>query len=46
VTPVREIDKRTIGTGSPGPVTRTLQHIFFDIVQGKNETYKEWLSYI
>lgn len=46
ITPVREIDRRTIGSGSPGPITRTLQRIFFDIVQGKNDTYKEWLAYI
>ncbi len=44
VTPIRELDNRTIGEGTRGPVTEKLQSAFFDIVGGKNEKYSGWLS--
>lgn len=46
ITPIREIDGRTVGSGKPGPVTRKLQSIFFDTVTGKNSKYGSWLTYI
>ncbi len=46
VTPVREIDDRTIGAGTAGPTTLRIQEAFFDVVKGKNSEYKEWLTYI
>lgn len=46
VTPIREVDRRSIGTGRPGRITKKLQSSFFDIVRGKNEKYKTWLTYI
>ena len=46
VTPVREVDGRTIGTGKPGPVTGKLQKLFFRIVKGEARAYKSWLTYI
>jgi len=46
VTPIRELDNRTIGSGSRGPITEKLQATFFDIVQGKNAKYGEWLTHI
>ena len=46
VTPVREIDNRTIGTGSPGPVTRKLQAAFTAVVKGPGEPRREWLTYL
>ncbi len=46
VTPIREVDDRTIGTGRPGPVTKTIQKIFFDTVKGRNQRYRDWLHYI
>jgi branched-chain amino acid aminotransferase len=46
ITPVREVDKRTIGLGKPGPLTKRLQRQFFDIVHGKDERFKEWLTYV
>jgi branched-chain amino acid aminotransferase len=45
VTPIREIDDRVIGTGKPGPVTKSLQDGFFNIVKGKDPAYGEWLDY-
>ncbi|MBM4138212.1 MAG: branched-chain amino acid transaminase [Nitrospira sp.] len=44
LTPVREIDHRTIGTGKPGPVTRALQEAFFSIVRGEDLAHASWLT--
>jgi branched-chain amino acid aminotransferase len=46
LTPIREVDDRTIGNGKPGPVTQELQSAFFDIVKGKNPEYRKWLDYL
>jgi branched-chain amino acid aminotransferase len=46
VTPVREIDCRTIGSGQPGPVTRKLQAAFTAVVKGPGEPKPEWLAYL
>jgi branched-chain amino acid aminotransferase len=46
LTPIREVDDRTIGEGKPGPMTQELQAAFFEIVRGKNPEYKEWLAYL
>lgn len=44
VTPVREVDGRTIGTGSPGPVTREISAAFFDAVHGRVPERFSWLA--
>jgi branched-chain amino acid aminotransferase len=46
ITPIRELDGRSIGEGKPGPVTQTLQSTFFDAVSGKNSEYDSWLTYV
>ncbi|MDC4227369.1 MAG: aminotransferase class IV [Candidatus Manganitrophus sp.] len=46
VTPIREVDGRTIGKGEPGPVTLELQKAFFDIVRGKEKAHPEWLTFV
>lgn len=46
VTPIRELDGRTIGCGSRGPVTEVLQKKYFDVVHGRSEAHKEWLAYV
>jgi branched-chain amino acid aminotransferase len=45
VTPIREIDRRTIGNGERGPMTETLQSAYFDVVAGRERKYERWLSY-
>jgi len=45
ITPIREVDKRTIGQGKPGPVTKKLQSRFFDIVQGRDPKFIDWLEF-
>ncbi len=44
VTPVREIDNRTVGDGTAGPVTKRLQARFFDVVRGGDTSHPEWLT--
>jgi branched-chain amino acid aminotransferase len=44
VTPVREIDGRTVGTGKPGEITRRVQQQFTQIVQGESAPHREFLS--
>ena len=39
ITPVGQIDHRTIGTGEGGPITRQLRQLYFDIVRGENPKY-------
>jgi branched-chain amino acid aminotransferase len=46
VTPIREIDGRTIGDGRRGPITERLQEKFFEIVHGKDSAYSRWLTYV
>ena len=44
VTPIRELDRVQIGAGARGPVTEKIQSAFFDIVNGRNPKYAEWLT--
>jgi len=46
VTPIRELDNRSIGSGSRGPVTGKLQAAYFDLVHGRYPGHDEWLSLI
>ena len=46
ITPISKIDNVLIGSGSIGPVTEKLQNLYSDIVTGKNELYKDWLSLV
>jgi branched-chain amino acid aminotransferase len=48
VTPIRELDRIEIGSGeyagTRGPITEKIQSAFFDIVNGRNPKYAEWLT--
>jgi branched-chain amino acid aminotransferase len=44
VTPIRELDGRTIGAGRAGPVTKAIQKAFFDVVTGKDRKHRHWLT--
>ena len=46
VTPVREIDDRPVGNGTPGPVTRQAQGLYADLVTGKLNNHRHWLEFI
>ena len=44
VTPVIEIDHREVGTGKVGEITKDLQKLYFDIIQGKNPKSLGWCT--
>lgn len=44
VTPVIEIDHREIGKGKAGEITKALQRLYFDVIQGKNPKYLDWCT--
>ncbi len=46
VTPIREVDDRSIGDGKPGPITLRIQKRFFDIVKGSDDSHPEWLTVV
>ncbi len=46
VTPIRELDGRSIGNGSRGPITEQLQSQYFDLVHGRLDQYQDWLDYV
>lgn len=41
---VKEVDRRTIGGGTMGPITKKIQTLFFNAIRGKEEEYKHWLT--
>ena len=46
ITPIRSVDKITIGTGKRGPITAAIQERFFDIVHGRQPDTHGWLTYV
>jgi branched-chain amino acid aminotransferase len=44
VTPIREVDDRTIGNGGRGPITERLQTLYFDAVHGRSPKHSDWLT--
>jgi len=41
-----EIDFRTIGDGKMGPITRTIQSGYRDLIRGRVAKYEEWCDYV
>ena len=46
VTPIREIDDRTVGTGMPGPITRLAQERYLAAARGEVPQYRSWLQFV
>ncbi len=44
VTPVGELDNRSIADGKTGPLTRRLRETYFDVVSGRNPRYMDWCT--
>ena len=44
ITPVGQLDKRTIGTGETGEITTKIQNLYSDIVRGNNSKYLDWCT--
>src|SRR5918992_4858887 len=46
ITPIRTVDKITVGTGKRGEITRRIQEVFFQITSGEREAPGDWLTYV
>ena len=44
LTPVGELDNRAIADGKAGPVTKSLQNIYFGVIRGRNPKYRHWCA--
>ena len=44
ITPIRSVDARQVGAGTPGPVTRRLQELFFGLFDGTTPDTYRWLE--
>ncbi len=46
ITPIRSVDKITIGNGRRGPITEAVQRAFFDVINGERPDTHGWLTYV
>jgi len=46
VTPIRSIDRITIGDGRRGPITEKIQRAFFDVIDGGADDIHRWLTFV
>ena len=44
LTPVGQVDHRTIGPGGVGPVTKALQELYFQVIRGQHAKYRHWCA--
>lgn len=44
LTPVRSVDRIPVGSGQPGPITRSLQEAFFNAARGRSADHHGWLD--
>jgi len=44
ITPIRSIDRITIGKGTRGPIAEQLQKAFFGVINGTREDSHGWLT--
>ncbi len=44
VSPVTSVDRRPIGNGEVGPLSRRLQEVYFAAVRGEDRRYADWLT--
>lgn len=45
ITPIRSVDRISVGSGKPGPITKEIQEAFFDVVHNANDK-NGWLSFV
>lgn len=43
---ISEVDKRTIGNGTIGPITEKIQNAYFQIVTNQSNSYNDWVTQI
>ncbi len=44
IVPVNSVDRRNVGAGRPGPITRKIQARYFTVVQGRDPSLEAWLT--
>lgn len=44
VAAVTRVEHRAIGSGQMGPITRKVRDLFFEVVRGRVDKYREWLT--
>lgn len=44
VSPIGSVDKRTVGDGGMGPITKKLQDLYFDVVKNRIDEYSHWCT--
>jgi branched-chain amino acid aminotransferase len=45
VVPIRSVDDRVVGEGTPGPVTRKIQETYKAAVRGQVDRYRRWVEH-
>jgi branched-chain amino acid aminotransferase len=46
ITPIRSVDRITVGTGGRGELTTQIQKVFFEITKGERKAPGNWLTYV
>lgn len=46
ITPVRSVDRISVGSGKRGPITQAIQQTFFGIINGSCPDTHGWLTYV
>jgi len=46
ITPIKSLDDRTIGSGTPGPITSRVQQEYFAVLRGERPERDAWLTYL
>jgi branched-chain amino acid aminotransferase len=44
IAPVSSVDRRVVGDGGIGPITKRLQDLYFQVVHGKSPKYRHWCT--
>jgi branched-chain amino acid aminotransferase len=43
---VRSVDRKNVGDGTPGPITKALRQAFFGLFDGRTEDRWNWLNVV
>ena len=46
VVPIRCVDDRVVGDGTPGSVTRKIQEVYKSAVRGQVDQYRHWVEHV
>lgn len=44
VSPIAEIDRRPVGDGGIGPISRRIQELYFEVVKGRVPQFRHWCT--